>query len=185
MIYQTKLSLKKIKMFLKECALVQGQAWSIEKTAKKIGTSAPTLRAILNAFEALFLLRIIDNKIYFEDSGIASFLIPHELASSLHVNRSFLFRELFALLKYQYPGSIEIHEYTTRGGIDIPFTIQLEGVHLAFTVDVEPFATEKSLKSLGKYRKKFKSSRSVAFHRGTKAYESSTGIWCLPLSWLV
>ncbi len=185
MLYQTKLSLPKLKMFLKECALMQGQDWSIEKTAKKIGTSAPTLKSVLLAFEGLFLIRMIGKKLYFEDSGIAHFLIPNELISPLHIYRSFVFRELFALLRYQYSRAIEIDEYTTRGGIDIPFIIQTENHRFAFTVDTETYVSEKSLKSLGKYNKKFNHTKCIAFHRGPEAYESSTGIWCLPLTWLV
>ena len=81
--------------------------------------------------------------------------------------------------------NIEMTEETTRGGVDVPFVVKIEGITFGITVDEEPHASEKSLKSLGKFRKKVKNSQTIAIHCGKTAYLSSTGIWCLPIEWLV
>ena len=99
--------------------------------------------------------------------------------------RGFVFRELFAQLRYLRSRSDEIVEYTTRGGVEVPFVVTLEGCTFGFTVDEEQHATEKSLKSLGKFKQKFSSTRPIAFHCGKDAYQSSSEIWCLPIEWLV
>lgn len=185
MLYQTKLSHLKLKLFLKELTLIQGIDWSIELVAKKIGVSAPTLRALLQAFEGLFLLRVVGKRIYLEDSGVSNLMVNHSILSPIQVYRSFVFRELFALIRYRYSRNVEIKNYFTRGGVDVPFLIELNKYCFAFTVDEENFVTEKSIKSLGKLKLKYKNAKRVAFHQGENAYESTSGVWCLPLTWLV
>lgn len=185
MLYETKLSLVKLKLLLRELALIQGIEWSVEKTAKKIGISGPTLRTLLAAFEALFLIRRVNDQLYLEDGAISNFLVPNALLNPNQLMRAFVFRELFAQIRYRYSRSIEISTYATRGGIDIPFVFDFGERRFAITVESDSYASEKSIKGLGKFIKRHRNSTAVALHLGTKAYQSSTGIWCIPIQWIV
>jgi predicted AAA+ superfamily ATPase len=184
MLYETKISFIKLKSLLKEVALVQGLDFSVEGIARKVGTSSPTLKSLLNALEGLFLIRRVNKRIYLEDGGISHALIPNSVLSPLQLYRSFVFRELVALLRYEFPRSVEISSYRTRGGIDIPFVIELDGKKIAIAVEVESFVTEKSLKSLGAFLKRFKFSQAVVFYKGTSIYQSANGVICVPMPWI-
>ena len=182
LLYDTKMSLTKLKLLLKELALIQGLDFSTESLARKISTSSPTLKSVIDAFEGLFLIRRVGKRVYLEDGGISHSLVPNSVLSPLQLYRSFVFRELLALIRYQYPRSTEITSYKTRGGVDIPFVLDVEGRKIAILVDYEPFVTEKTLKSLGKFSKRFRSSRIVVFYLGQSTFEASNGVWCIPLT---
>lgn len=185
MLYETRVSATKLKLILRELALIQGLEWSVEGCARRVGISGPTLRQLLSAFEGLFLIRRVKNRVYLEDGGVSHFLVPNENLLPQQTLRSFVFRELLALIKYQYPRSVEISDYTTRGGVDIPFVVNDGNVTIGLTVDEGWQASEKSLKGLGKFQKKKSSVKCIAFHCGEDAYVATNGVWCLPLSFLV
>ncbi len=185
MLYETRVSAAKLKLILKELTLIQGLDWSVEKCARRVGISGPTLRQLLLAFEGLFLIRRVRDRVYLEDGGISNFIVPNENLLPQQVFRSFIYRELLAIIRYRYPRSVEINDYTTRGGIDIPFVVDIGSVSIGITVDEGGQASEKSLKSLARFHKTKKTSKCVAFHCGEEAYFASNGVWCLPITYLV
>lgn len=185
MLYQTKLRLSKLKLLLTELAQTQGSVFYGEKTARLIGVSAPTLRAIMNALEGLFLLRKIGKTYFLEDGGISNHLAKNDHLTPAQLDQSFVFRELLAILKYRYSRSDEITRYQTRGGVNIPFVFKTRGDVIGITVDATDRVGEKSIKGLGKFRNAARAKRLIAFHRGDHPYLSTTNVWCLPLTWLV
>jgi hypothetical protein len=96
-----------------------------------------------------------------------------------------LHAELRTQLEYQYRALYEWGELKTRGGMDIPFLVELKKVgKFALTVDAEDRASDKSLKSLTWFKKLSSDARTVALHLGKDAYLSTAGHYCLPLSWI-
>lgn len=185
LIYASRIPITRLRELLKLVSLHEGEPVSHEDLARRVGVSPPTVKALLEAFQALFLIRKCGKDVYFlEDGGLAHHLIPNELRPRRQLIQAFFYRELLALLHYRYHRAIEIKPYRTRGGASVPFTLHSSefDFHLAFTVDSDERASEKSLKSLHSYRKKHANVRMIALHEGVEMYEASNGIWCLPIS---
>lgn len=187
MIYQSRVTYVKLKELIRQIALHQGMSISVDAVAKKAGLAGPTARALIQAFSALFLIREAGNKrFYIEDAGLSHFLVPNEMLSQQQLLRTFFYRELLALLHYRYSRSFNISYYDTRGGADVPFIVSdpIKGRTVAFTMDADTMASEKSLKSLGSFRRTRSDARLIALHMGVECYVASSGVWCVPLSWL-
>jgi hypothetical protein len=55
---------------------------------------------------------------------------------------------------------------------------------IAIVVEPESFVTEKSLKSLGVFLKRFLSSKELVFYRGKTLYQSANGVICVPIHFI-
>jgi len=184
LLYASRVSIGRLRELLRLVALHEGEPVSHEELARKVGASPPTIKALLEAFQALYLVRLAGkNTYYLEDLGLSHHLLPTALKPRRQILRSFVFHELLCLLHYQYHRSIEIIPYRTRGGAEVPFTIRSQEfkIDVAITVDPEPLHSEKSLKSLGSYAKRHPSARLIALHTGTESYQNTRGIWCIPI----
>ena len=185
MLYQSRVSIQTLKNLLKLVALKQGEKLSMMALAKQTKISAPTVQSLLRAFEGLFILRSNRDRYYFEDAGMINFLMKQEYQTEKSRYEGFIFRELTAVLKYQFYSNAELNYYETRGGVDIPFVFTVDQKHIcAFTFDPQDHVSEKSLKSLGKFKKIKPNGKTVAFFLGDEPYEASNGVWCIPLTWL-
>lgn len=187
LLYETKVIFEKRKRLLVELSQNQGLKVSVESLARKLNISAPTTRALIEAYTGLYLIRRLGDVYYVEDSGLAGHLNHGLNVSPDQVYRSLVFRELNSGLLNYFPRSAKLTSYSTRGGVDVPFTIHLDHLTLGFAVDASENVSEKSLKSLGKFAKSKERSatvRKIAFHLGENAYESSNGAWCLPITYI-
>ena len=75
----------------------------------------------------------------------------------------------------------EFSNYTTRGGVDVPFVIQQEELGIVcIAIDADDGASDKSLNSLTRIKKKFHKAKTVVLHLGKESYLSHAGHLCLP-----
>lgn len=185
MIAPSRLGYFKLKQLLQETLSQSGFPTNKALIAKKVGTSSPSVSRILDAFEALFLIKKHGSTYYSTDLGLWSYLGSAVNPSQRLFWIQVLFNELRTQLEYQFRSLYQFSEVTTRGGIDIPFLIEIKDIgRFAITVDAEDRASDKSLKSLTWYKKRTTLHRTVALHQGTEAYLSSAGHLCIPLHWV-
>ena len=185
MIAPSRLGYIKLRQLLAELLAQSGLPVNKALLAKKVGTSGPTISRFLDAYEALFLVRKHGSTYYPCDLGLNGYL-----ASSMNISERLtwiriVYNELRTQLEYQYRAVYKLSEVKTRGGMDIPFLVEIKKLgKFAFTVDAEDRVTDKSLKSLTWYQKRSEDARTIALHLGNQAYLSSAGHYCLPLRWL-
>ncbi len=162
---------------LKEC----GSPVNHSRLAKNSGLSAPTVRRLLGALEGLFLIRRHGRCFFGTDTGLTHFLVKEWEPDSRPFLLSTVFMELTRQLSYRYPNLHEFDEFRSRGGIDVPFLIRVQGhAPLAIVPDITEGASNKSLISLTWFKKKFKDAKTIVLHRGNRAYQASSGHLCLP-----
>jgi predicted AAA+ superfamily ATPase len=185
LVTQTSLSSLKLIHIFRVIAANQGSTLNISAMARDNSCSPPTLKKALDAMEALFLIRS-HGKFYFaEDQGLATFAVRSENFSPRMQILRFIFHELRAMVGYHFRAQCEMSNYQTRGGVDIPFIFQFQnGVRLALAIDGDETASDKNLRSITWYRKKFPKSFGVVIHRGTKSFITSNGTLCIPWSWV-
>jgi predicted AAA+ superfamily ATPase len=185
MLYASRVAPSRLRELLRLIAIHEGEPISNEELARKVGVSPPTIKALLDAFQALYLVRVVGKNTYFiEDLGLSNYLVPVDLKSRRQTMLSFVFHELLALIHYRYHRSVAIVPYRTRGGAEVPFTVRSPQfkIDAAITVDPDSLPSEKSLKSLQSYAKRQPKARLVALHAGTDAYMTSRGVWCIPIA---
>lgn len=110
-----------MRLFLSLLSGRQGDPLNLSEMARKVGTTSPTLKNYLQAFEALFLIRELGSCYYFEDQRMASFLNSFTEALPEMNLRRFLFAELQQQLHYRLRSQAHLECYQPRRGVPIPF----------------------------------------------------------------
>ncbi len=183
---KTRIPFAKLKTMLFEIAQAQGQALSLSDLGRRVQLSTPTVIQLIRAFENLFIIRPHGKSWFFSDCGMGHFLGASRNENTLFHMERFVYQELHAQLNYLHRANFRFEPYLTRGGVRIPFVIDVEGAPtLAIVVDATDGASEKSLKSLTWFAKKRKNPIvSVVLHHGSKPYLSSTSAICIPYDWI-
>ncbi|MBF0491678.1 MAG: ATP-binding protein [Deltaproteobacteria bacterium] len=181
-IKKTTLPYLKLFRLMEELAKREGLSTNISELSKVVGTSPPTLSSILNALEALFLIRPYGSTYYIEDAGISFFLQNNSKNSMTRLDRTkLIYLELRSQLHYLLRNEATFQPYQTRGGVDIPFFIKYRsGRQIAICVDETDYPTDKSLKSLLWTQKKFPDLLGLVAHAGKKFFRTNSGILCVP-----
>ena len=183
---KTRVPFAKLRAMLFELAQVQGQMISLSDLGRRVQLSTPTVIQLMKAFQDLFIIRSHGKSWFFSDCGIGHFLGASRSENTLFHMERFVYQELYAQLNYLHRAHFRFDPYLTRGGVRIPFVIDVEGAPtLAIVVDATDGASEKSLKSLTWFAKKRKSPVvSVVLHHGARPYLSSTSAICIPYDWI-
>lgn len=185
LIVNTRLGVPKLKEVLVAIAGEQGLPISYSKLARIAATSVPTIQNLLAAMQGLFLIRPHGKTYFVEDAGLSHFLSP----SYGEIDRLGMIRCLHSEIKTQF----EIqgrHQatwgpYTTRGGIDIPFLIRFKnGRRVAIAVENDELISDKSMKSLIWFKKRFPEAHLIALTRGSSQRILTSGLICLPWAWV-
>jgi predicted AAA+ superfamily ATPase len=187
---QTRLTPEKLRNLYRELSLVQGLPVSHSEIARKVGITPPTVNKMIEVFSALFLLRRHGKTLYCEDGGLAEYVVGGARLSERQRLKGFVYRELLGRALYHFGGNVELSEYRTRGGAEVPFIwASKNGDMIGFTVDAEKDPGEKSIRSLESflktYSKRNATIRAIALHRGTDRFVARKGILCLPITDLV
>ncbi|MDZ4678454.1 MAG: AAA family ATPase [Oligoflexia bacterium] len=131
LVLETTLPFEKLFKTMQYFAFNQGKPLSISELSRFTRISAPSLRKLVPALEALFLIRRIETigdrkkEIFFlEDQGMASFLTPR-IDAEVDLLR-FVFSQCLAQIKYLHPHS-SIRSYETRGGARVPLVLDVSG----------------------------------------------------------
>lgn len=187
LVKKTTLSVNKLLLLLAEIARTQGLPVNLSHLARIVGVSTPTIRSILDALQALFLIRPYGHTWFVEDSGISSHLVgaPADNPINRRVMSCLVQSELRTQIGYQFKREVFLKPYQTRGGIDIPFMVEFKGnKKVAMIVEEEDIPSNKALKSLSWARKRLPGLIPLILLRTQKPFETSTGIPCLPWTWV-
>ena len=184
LIRKINLSVPTLLHLLKELAAHQGTPVNMTALARQVHSSVPTIIQILRAFEGLFLIRAYGKTFFIEDLGLKNFLVHSDDAMTRQNMIQILFQELRAQINYAATFSASMAPYATRGGVDVPFVISTNQNTLAIAVDDRDVPTEKSLKSLTWFKKKHKKANVLLLCRCEKAFTTTSGVLCLPWTWV-
>ena len=133
-IVPTTLAYPQILTLLREVALHHGMPLNLSQMAKKTGISVPTIKKLLFAFEAVFLIRSIpvegdfgDVIYYFEDVCEANHLTGGQLSLDSKIIQV-LYQEIRAALCYaDLDHPVRFFQYRTRAGVLIPIVVESDG----------------------------------------------------------
>lgn len=185
LIVNTKLTINKLKDVLTAIAGEQSLPISYSKLSRIAATSVPTIQNLILAMQGLFLIRSFGKTYYIEDSGLSHFLHP----SYGDFDRLKMIRSLYQELKVQFEiqGRYQANwePYTTRGGIDIPFLVKFkEGKRVAIAVENESRVSDKTMKSLIWFKKRYPEAHLMALTRNSSPQILTSGIVCVPWTWV-
>lgn len=185
LIVNTKLTTDKLRRVVSALAREQGLPVSYTKLARLASVSVPTIQNLLFALQGLFLIRSYGKTFYLEDAGLSHAL--HATGDTFqHLD---MVRYLYYELRTQNGLSSkrrQIEPFTTRGGMDVPFVVSSgRGHRVAISVDEAEYPSDKSIKSLVWYRKRFPQTRLIVLTRATSARTLVSGVLCLPWTWVV
>lgn len=185
LVRKTSLSVSKLRLILTELAKNQGLPCHPSSLARIVGCSAPTLTAILQALESIFLIRSYGKTYFIEDAGLSYFLSPLGASLTRWDMIRCLYHELRAQLFYQLKNELTMRSYQTRGGIDIPFLLEFKtGEKIAINVDEENIPSDKTLKGLTWLKRKIPNLMPIVLCQTNQATITKTGTLILPWSWI-
>jgi predicted AAA+ superfamily ATPase len=154
--------------------------------ARRVGSSSPTIKTLISAFESLYLIRKHGDAYYFEDHGLRTHLCSRQ--TKLQELLALLHSELLAQSMIAQRPKNCFAQWVSANAAEAQFVINSENHTMAISCSTVDGATEKSLKSLLAFKRKFQKPGQltlVVIHRGTKGYISNNGTPCIPWSWVV
>lgn len=130
LILETSLSLRSIYSLLTYFVDRQGMPINFTDAARVTRISIPTIKKLISAFEAMFLLRIYESEggqkaptLYFEDQGEASHLMKQVRTEFQEVEHYF-YANFRAQWMYRPELKIRMTQYRTRSGALVPFVLR-------------------------------------------------------------
>lgn len=131
LVVPTTLSYPPIKLLLSALAQRQSQAIDLTFLSRQTHISVPTIKKLLTAFEAMFLIRILRTEgteakpvVFFEDLGEANYLVngnTDDLTNLL----CFCFANFRVQFKYRSEIKPDFFQYRNRGGAHVPLAVHL------------------------------------------------------------
>lgn len=180
-----KLPVNQLKIMLREIARRQGLPINIAELARVVGVSFPTAKIIVQAFEALFLVRPFGSRCYIEDAGLAHYLCKDESQFERLWMTRCLYYELRVQWEHQLKHICDFEPHETRGGIFVPFYLRFhQGAPVALLVDDGALPSNKSLKSIAWLKRKTPRLKGIVLCRTPKPFVTTTGVICLPWTWV-
>lgn len=186
MVLNTSMSLDQLRRLFFLISSSQGVPIQYSSLAREAQVSAPTIKKTLNAFEALYLIRKLEDVYFVEDSALARLGKIYDYYSHRSIELALVYRELRCQLGYEPNMGYQLSRFSTRGGAEVPFLLRhSEKDLIAITVDSGNQVSEKSLKSLGVLQKSTKQRiLPIALHFGDQAYLATRDVPCIPVHWI-
>jgi len=169
LILQTTLPYATLRLLLSLLAKTQGLALDFTKLSRLCRISVPTIKKLIIAFEAMFLIRILKTEgteskpvIFMEDQGEASFLMEGAQHPLEDLTR-FCFANLRLQLSCQSEAKAEFFQYRNRGGAHIPLALRMntgqKKHYLGFIPILRTNPNQHDLGSAYSFLKKYSSSK--------------------------
>lgn len=166
-VLNTKLRPAQLLQLLQILAQQQGLPLNLSNIARSLSLSVPTVSRLLSALRALFLIVPHGKGWYFEDQGVATYLMRGQALEPHRELQRWVWSELRAQALYRKEHGAVLSEYTTRGGAHVPFVLETaKGIRVAITVSDGDTLTEKALKSLYSFETRFSGSYLIHLHAG-------------------
>ncbi len=182
LLYKTTLPFRSLRFLLTLLAMRQGAPFDLMSTARQSRISAPTLRKLLVAFEALFLIRTYPSEgekrpvIFMEDQGLASHLCSEPYSEATNLLRG-LHANLIPQFTYRPELRASFFQYRTRGGSHVPLAIKSSLGVLGIIPTVSNQASLSEIKSANSFCKKFPEATVLILHHGNKLEQISSELF--------
>jgi predicted AAA+ superfamily ATPase len=186
MVSQSNLPIMRLRDLLAALAQRQGEPLAMTELARTTRISVPALRKLLDAFEALYLIRrvlpmgdIKKEAFFLEDQGTASYLAKPQLEVQRMTRLAF--SQLYPHLDYRDPGGVMTYRFETRNGACIPLVFKTRGITLGvlpLPLEVPLASDMASVKSLLRHEPK---ARVLILTRGTQCISYSDTVRTAPL----
>lgn len=182
LIRRVELPYPKLRHVLAEIAALDGRDLNMSELAQLVGSSVPTIKNLLQAFEGLFLIRPYGKTYFIQDCGLSYYLSPKQPALDRAGINRLVFHELVAQINYTHRLGIKISPLRTRGGMDVPFLIEYQsGKKLAIFIEEADRATHKVLNSFAALKKKHADVEGILFYQSDVWHKTDKGLHCIPL----
>ncbi len=183
LVFDTTLPTSVIQNILTEVALGQGLPLEMASLSRRVRVSVKTLPHLIEAFEALFLLRVLECRggakkpiLFFEDSGLANYFGRGRLPESTFALR-LAFSHFFPQFHYRPELVSQAFCYRTRGGAEVPlaFETQLGIIGVIPTWLDTPIPS--LLASAQSFQKAFPGSKVLILGRWNRRGELAPRVW--------
>jgi predicted AAA+ superfamily ATPase len=191
LIQNTSLPYQALRDLLEFLAVRQGKPFEIKDAVASCQISAVTIKKLLFAYEALFLIRLIncmgDQKkptFFFEDQGFASWIgrmaleTPRDLVRGLYAN-------LRQEIHYRPEDNGRIYQYRTKNDVEIPLVFDATNVKIGMIATLDQELRPKTIASARAFLKKHPNFKCVIAYAGRDAIARSESLLFIPFGWLI
>ncbi len=182
----TGMSYDQLRDFLAAIADAEFEPLNLSGLARRIKVSSPTLKSLLTAFEAMFLIRILPVEggvkgpvFFFEDQLEFNGLQVkknQEIAKFIH----FVVHHVRAQFAYQLEVIPRYFQFRTRGRAHVPFCIQVKDRYLGIYPIESPEPTRAQMASVASFFRTYEQSRVVFVHPGRERTLINDRVLCVP-----
>jgi predicted AAA+ superfamily ATPase len=144
LVMATTLPYSSLKLLLSALAQRQSHAIDLTLLSRQAHISVPTIKKLLVAFEAIFLIRILKTEgteaksvVFFEDQGEATYLVNGNMDEQTNLLR-FCFANFRVQFKYRSEIKSEFFQYRNRGGAHIPLALHVSFEKIKSTLGFVP-----------------------------------------------
>lgn len=189
LIIETTIPYSRLLTLLQFISLNQGGRFVERAASRYSGISVPTVRKLLAAFEALFLIRrfsgscdITGDIFYFEDQGIASYL---GAGSVISLEQRFAFSQLFSAMHYSKMNQMTMSYFETKGGAYVPFVFHVGEEIIGFILNPSESITTSTVKTINALRDRFPAAKVFVISQTSQVAQIYEHAWRIPLAGIV
>ncbi len=191
LILETSISLRSLRNLLSVLALAQCQPLELTSISRKVSISVPTLKKLIAAFEAMYLIRLIETEgsekkpvLFFEDQGEASFLTDSKYDLLTQLTR-FLYANLRVQWFYRPEVEGSIFQFRNRGGSFVPLCFRNKNGEVGIIPILDENPNERALATARSFLKSYSRSKVVFVHLGNNDQVLSSRLRVLSASQLL
>ena len=191
LIQQTSLPYQSLRDLLEFLAIRRGRPFELKEAVSASQISAVTIKKLLFAYEALFLVRLMkctgDEKkptYFLEDQGFASWIGRKTLETSQDVVRG-LYANLRQEIHYRPELNGRIYQFRTKNDVEIPLVFDGEKIQVGFVANLDTSPRPKTIGSAQAFLKKHPAFCFVIAYAGREAIVRSERLFLIPFSWLI
>ncbi len=191
LVIKTSLPFTSLRSLLEFLALNQGLSLDLKKAADYSQISTVTLKKILFAFEALFLIRPVTSigpekkmTYFLEDQGMASWLVKAPYSKAQDIVRG-----IYANLRQEFFYNIELkgslHHYRTKHGVNVPLVFKYREGMLGIIPCADSYPSPKTLGSALAFLNKNPHAIAVIAISHDQPIMKTKSLFLIPYFWLI
>lgn len=191
LLIQTNLDYRTLRNLLSVLAARQAQPLELSEISRATRISVPTLRRLIAALEAMFVIRIIETEgsrrrpvLFFEDQGEASHLAGENREPLFNITRF-----LFSFTRHQWVYRPELQgtlfQFRSRGGAFVPLALRTRQGMLGFIPMLDEVPGKHELASAQSFMARYHEARCLFVHLGKTDRLLGKEMRIVPLSHLV
>jgi len=191
LVQNTSLPYQALRDLLVHLAKNQGQPFELKAAVAATQISAITVKRLLFAYEALFLIRPMkctgDQKkltYFLEDQGCASWIARISLNTPGDLVRG-LYNNLRQELHYRPELNGQIYQYRSKHDVEIPLVFDGQGVKVGMIPSLDRELRPKTIGSAQAFLKKHPGFKCVIAYAGRDPIVRSPDLFLIPYSWLI